>query len=75
MIHTTMPNLAKDHWYAVMDFNIGRDKVKELNKSGEGLAIYYLRNFDSENPDINQNFFGYLDDFDGVGIFINTMQT
>ena len=34
-----------------MDFNIGRDKVKEMNKSGDGLGIYYLRNFDSGNPD------------------------
>ena len=30
LIHTTQPNPQKDHWYAVMDFNIGRDKVKEM---------------------------------------------
>ena len=75
LIHTRQPNTKTDHWYAIMDFNIGRDKVKEMGKSGEGMAIYYLRNFDSGNPDINQNFYGFQDDFDGVGIFINTLQT
>lgn len=73
LIHTRLPNTKTDHWYAIMDFNIGRDKVKEMNKSGEGMAIYYLRNFDSGNPDINQNFYGFQDDFDGIGIFINTL--
>ena len=53
LIHTTQPNPKPDHWYAVLDFNIGREKVKELNKSGDGLGIYYLRNFDSGNPDMN----------------------
>ena len=75
LIHTNQPNMKKDHWYAIMDFNIGRDKVKEMNKSGDGMAMYYLRNFDSGNPDNNQNFFGYQDEFDGIGIFINTLQS
>jgi len=74
-IHTLQPNPKQDHWYAVLDFNIGREKVKELNKSGDGLGIYYLRNFDSGSPEINSNFYGFIDDFDGVGFFINTMQT
>ena len=73
LIHTTEPNPFRDHWYALLDFNIGRDKVKEMNKSGEGFSIYYLRNFDAGNPDINENFYGFVDDFDGLGIFINTM--
>ena len=59
----------------MLDFNIGRDKVKDLGKSGDGMAIYYLRNFDNGNPDINQNFYGHVDDFDGIGVFINTLQT
>ena len=74
-IHTMVPNSKPDHWYAILDFNIGRDKVKEMNKSGEGFAIHYLRNMDSGNPDINSNFYGFQDDFDGIGIFINTIQT
>jgi len=53
LIHTTQPNPKPRHWVAVMDFKIGRDKVIELHKSGDGLSIYYLRNFDSGNPDIN----------------------
>jgi len=39
------------------------------------MAIYYLRNFDSGNPDNNKNFFGYLDEFDGLGIFINSLMS
>ena len=46
-IFSQQPNPKRDHWYAILDFNIGRDKVKETNQSGEGLGIYYLRNFDS----------------------------
>ena len=53
LIHTMQPNPNADHWYAVLDFNIGRAKTKETNKSGDGLAIYYLRNFDSRDPEIN----------------------
>ena len=53
LIHTRQPNRKKEHWYAALDFNIGRDKVKELGKSGDGLAIYYLRNFDSGDDTIN----------------------
>lgn len=59
----------------MIDFNIGRDKVKDLGKSGDGLGIYYLRNFDQSNPEINTNFYGFIDDFDGIGVFINTLQT
>ena len=62
-----------DRWNAIIDFNIGRDKAPEHGHSGEGLAIYYLRNFDGGDPDINQNFYGFVDEFDGIGIFINTM--
>ena len=46
-----------------------------MNKSGEGFAIYYVRSIDSTNPDINENFYGFVDDFDGIGIFVNTLQT
>lgn len=74
LIHTTRPNEFKDHWYAVLDFNIGREKVKELDKAGDGLAIYYVSNIDSINLDISNNIFGFTDDFDGVGIFVNTMK-
>ena len=42
LIYTTQPNRNKDHWLAIMDFKIGRDKVKEMNKSGDGMAVYYL---------------------------------
>lgn len=59
----------------MIDFNIGRDKVKDLGKSGDGFGIYYLRNFDQGNPEINTNFYGFIDDFDGIGVFINTLQT
>ena len=31
LIYTMQPNKAKDHWYAQMDFSIGREKVKERN--------------------------------------------
>ena len=58
-----------------MDFNIARDRVREMNKSGDGLAIYYLRNFDSGNDENNANFYGYIDEFDGIGIFINTLKS
>lgn len=73
LIHTTKPNEFKDHWYAVVDFNIGRDKVKELGKSGDGFAIYYVSSIDSANPDIATNNFGFSNDFNGIGIFINTV--
>lgn len=46
-------NTKTEHWYAVVDFNIGRDKVRELNKAGDGFAIYYLKNIDSGHPEIN----------------------
>jgi len=44
-----------------------------LGKSGEGFSIYYLRNFDSGDPAINANFYGFVDNFDGIGIFVNTL--
>ena len=75
LIHTTQPNTKKNHWMAIMDFTIGRDKVKEMNKNGDGLSVYYLRHFDSGNPNNSENFYGHVDDFDGIGIFINTLQT
>ena len=75
LIHTREPNPNYKHWYAALDFNIGRDKIKELNQAGEGMAIYYLRNFDSADPQINENFYGFIDNFDGIGIFVNTVQT
>ena len=56
-----------------MDFKIGRDKVKEMNKTGEGMAVYYLQNFDSGNEQNTQNMYGYIDEFDGIGVFINTV--
>jgi len=72
LIHTVEPNEKKDHWLAMIDFKIGREKTKEFNRGGEGFAIYYLRNFDAGNPDILNNFYGFTDEYDGVGIFINT---
>ena len=75
LIYTTQANPFREHWYALIDFNIGRDKVKELNNSGEGFAIYYVRDFDAGNPDITENFFGFIDDFDGIGIFVNSLQS
>ena len=54
LIYTTQPNPFREHWYALIDFNIGRDKVKELNNSGEGFAIYYVKDFDAGNPGSNQ---------------------
>ena len=75
LIHTRNPNKNYKHWYAALDFNIGRDKIKDLNQAGDGLAIHYLRNFDSSDPEINQNFYGFIDTFDGVGIFVNTVQS
>ena len=53
LIHTTVPNPYREHWYATLDFNIGRDKVKEMNKSGEGFAIYYVRDIDGSNNEQN----------------------
>ena len=46
LVHTLQPNSKKDHWYAVFDFNIGRDNGKVDKKSDAGIGIYYLKNFD-----------------------------
>ena len=36
------------------------------------MGIYYLKYIDDDESSLS-NFYGYRDDFDGYGIFINTL--
>ena len=39
------------------------------------MAIYYLKYIDEDDLDSMNNFYGYKDDFDGYGVFINTLSS
>ena len=42
-------------------------------RAGDGMAIYYLKYVDDEDGSSLKNFYGYKDEFDGYGVFINTL--
>ena len=69
-LESLIPNPIKDTWVSRIDFKIGRNRFKRKDwMNGEGFAIYYLKNIGevTENP----NYYGYNDNFDGVGVFIS----
>ena len=62
-------------WVARIDFTIAREKTKRRDwVNGGGFAIYYLK---KKNPDapVSPNYYGYYDDFDGLGVFITPTQS
>jgi hypothetical protein len=70
-MHSMLPNPNKDVWVARIDFKIARDKFKRKDwMNGDGLAIYYLRTVNQEPPE-SPNYYGYYDDFDGIGVFVS----
>jgi len=51
---------------------IGRDKFKRKDWiNGGGMGIHYLKNVKDEELSTDHNLFGYENDFDGIGVFIN----
>ena len=69
-LEALLPNPIKETWVARIDFKIARDKFKRKDwMNGDGLAIYYLKTIPTEPPKL-PNYYGYYDDFDGVGVFI-----
>lgn len=63
-------NPKKDTWVARIDFKMARDKFKRKDwLNGDGFAMYYLKSV-GEEPE-NPNYYGYVDNFDGLGIFIS----
>ena len=75
LIHSKKPNSSKENWIVDVNLAIGREKVTDQLRAGDGVGIYYLKYIDEDDLDSNQNFFGYKDDFDGYGIFINTLSS
>lgn len=70
-IQSMLPNPNKDIWVARIDFKIARDKFKRKDwMNGDGMAIYYLRTVETEPP-VTPNAYGYYDQFDGIGVFID----
>ena len=39
------------------------------------MAVYYLKYMDEDETDALDNFYGFKDDFDGYGVFINTLSS
>ena len=72
LMYTTKPNPKPNHWLVHVDFKIGNKEFP--HRSGEGMAITYLRDVDQDNPDLMNNFYGFTNEFRGLGIFINTGQ-
>ena len=72
IIYTKTPNTQVKEWMLDIDFSIRRDKVNDQLRAGDGMGIYYLKYIDDDDSSLN-NFYGYRDDFDGYGIFINTL--
>ena len=72
-IHTQKPNTVKDRWMMDVDFSIRRDRMGDQLRAGDGMAIYYLKYVDDEDGSSLNNFYGYKDEFDGFGVFINTL--
>jgi hypothetical protein len=71
ILQSMIPNPIKDTWVARVDFRMARDKFKRKDwLNGDGMAIYYLRSIVSDPPE-QPNYYGYFDNFDGVGIFIS----
>ena len=56
-----------------IDFSIGRMQTNDQLRAGDGMGIFYLKYIDEEDLDSLSNFYGFKDDFDGYGIFINTL--
>ena len=73
LLHSKKPILKMENWMIDIDFSIGRMQSADQLRAGDGMGIYYLKYIDSEDPDSLSNFYGFKDDFDGYGIFINTL--
>lgn len=63
--------LGKHHdWIVDIKVSIGNhDHV--TNRGGNGVGIFYLRNLDKE--ELSRGVFGYSKNFDGLGIYLNTI--
>ena len=72
MIYTKNPNSSKEQWMLDIDLSVRRDQVADQLRAGDGMGIYYTRYIDDDDRALN-NFYGYKDDFDGYGLFINTL--
>ena len=69
-LESMVENPIKDTWVARIDFRIARDKFKRKDwTNGDGMAIYYLRTVDPNEPTTPSQY-GYYDKFDGIGVFI-----
>ena len=68
-IHNTNFTGNNGNWIAEMKFYIGN--TDKTNKGGNGVAIHYLRDFDSD--DIGSHLFGYTKNYRGLGVYINTI--
>lgn len=75
LLHSKKPNANMENWMVDVDFAIGRAQVPDQLRAGDGMGIYYLRYIDEEDLDSMNNFYGFKDDFDGYGIFINTLSS
>ena len=73
LLHSKKPIQKMENWMIDIDFSIGRMQSADQLRAGDGMGIYYLKYIDSEDPDSLSNFYGFKDDFDGYGIFINTL--
>jgi hypothetical protein len=70
-----VPNHIKDLWVARINFSIGREKFKRRDWiNGGGMAIYYLKT-KNQGPPPAPNYYGYNEEFDGIGVFITPRET
>jgi len=44
-------------------------------RSGDGLAIHYVKDLDLENPNLMSNMYGFTNEFRGEGFYINTQMS
>ena len=75
LLHSKKPNPNMANWMVDIDFSIGRAQNNDQLRAGDGFGIYYLRYIDEEDLESMNNFFGYKDEYDGYGIFINTLSS
>lgn len=70
-LESKIENPIKETWVARIDFRIAREKFKRKDwTNGDGMGIYYLRTVNPEAP-VTPNYYGYHDNFDGIGVFIS----
>lgn len=61
-----------DKWIASLFYKIqNKEGTPQLPKGGNGIGLYYLRDFNRQ--DIGKGLFGYGNDFNGLGVIINTV--